>query len=390
MGCGRALINVILVVVLSLVSASYPAAARAAATAEQQCFAATNLCVDEPLLSYWREHGGLAINGYPITAPFEQRLENGTIYTVQYFERVRLEAHPAEYGAPAQILLGQFGRLLYPTDPKMPLAGSAKPRGGATYFAETGHNLAGLFRNYWEQSGGLAQFGYPISEEFTERLEDGKEYTVQYFERARFEHHPENPTPYTVLLGQFGRRIVAALSATLPVPVNNFNSIDALYRNDLGVRARLGSLLAPPGKEPIATLRFERGAMLYRASTRTIYVVAQYPDASQAVGIYQTYADTWQPGQDGGGGSAAPGLFTPKQGFGKVWREHEAVRQALGFATQSDEQTNELVALHFQGGLLIEVRDTIIPGPYGIDGGVFLLYSNDRFEFRPQASYFGV
>jgi hypothetical protein len=32
---------------------------------------------------------------------------------------------------------------------------------------------------------------------------------VQYFERARFEHHPENSAPNDVLLGQFGRRILA-------------------------------------------------------------------------------------------------------------------------------------------------------------------------------------
>jgi len=32
---------------------------------------------------------------------------------------------------------------------------------------------------------------------------------VQYFERARFEYHPENPNPYMILLGQFGRRILA-------------------------------------------------------------------------------------------------------------------------------------------------------------------------------------
>jgi hypothetical protein len=28
---------------------------------------------------------------------------------------------------------------------------------------------------------------------------------VQYFERARFEYHPENPAPHDILLGQLGR-----------------------------------------------------------------------------------------------------------------------------------------------------------------------------------------
>jgi hypothetical protein len=58
---------------------------------------------------------------------------------------------------------------------------------------------------YWQQNGGLAQQGYPISNEFVERSElDGKEYRVQYFERAVFEMHPENKAPYDVLLSQLG------------------------------------------------------------------------------------------------------------------------------------------------------------------------------------------
>jgi hypothetical protein len=51
----------------------------------------------------------------------------------------------------------------------------------------------------------LAQQGYPISNEFTELSElDGKPYTVQYFERAVFEMHSENPEPHNVLLSQLG------------------------------------------------------------------------------------------------------------------------------------------------------------------------------------------
>jgi branched-chain amino acid transport system substrate-binding protein len=66
--------------------------------------------------------------------------------------------------------------------------------------------LGGKFRTYWENHGGLAQQGFPISNEFTEKsLLDGKSYTVQYFERAVFELHPENAgTPYEVLLTQLG------------------------------------------------------------------------------------------------------------------------------------------------------------------------------------------
>jgi hypothetical protein len=58
-----------------------------------------------------------------------------------------------------------------------------------------------------ETYGGLPINGYPIGDERAEVLEDGKAYTVQYFERARMEYHPENDDPHRVLLGQFGRRI---------------------------------------------------------------------------------------------------------------------------------------------------------------------------------------
>ncbi|GEM_PF-4737195 len=81
------------------------------------------------------------------------------------------------------------------------------------FFATTGHTLGGIFKTYWEQHGGLAQFGYPITEEYQEvSLTDGKTYTTQYFERARFEEHPENKgTQYEVLQGLLGREMFRLL-----------------------------------------------------------------------------------------------------------------------------------------------------------------------------------
>ena len=82
------------------------------------------------------------------------------------------------------------------------------PQAGSTYFPETGHNVGPRFGAYWRANGGLAQFGYPLTEPFEQRLEDGKVYTVQYFERVRLELHPEHAAPYQVELGQFGRLIL--------------------------------------------------------------------------------------------------------------------------------------------------------------------------------------
>jgi hypothetical protein len=73
------------------------------------------------------------------------------------------------------------------------------------HFPETGHTIQGRFLEYWEQNGGLAQQGYPISAEMQEVSPiDGKTYTVQYFERAVFELHPEHQPPYDVLLSLLG------------------------------------------------------------------------------------------------------------------------------------------------------------------------------------------
>jgi hypothetical protein len=81
---------------------------------------------------------------------------------------------------------------------------------GVLYFAQTGHTLRGKFLTYWQQYGGLAQFGYPLTEEFFEPSgPNNSPLQVQYFERNRFELHPENQPPYDVLLGTLSREFRA-------------------------------------------------------------------------------------------------------------------------------------------------------------------------------------
>src|SRR5690242_17438513 len=72
-------------------------------------------------------------------------------------------------------------------------------------FPETGKTVSGRFLQYWQDHGGLAQQGLPISEEMGEiSPTDGKTYTVQYFERAEFEYHPEHQPPGDMLLSLLG------------------------------------------------------------------------------------------------------------------------------------------------------------------------------------------
>lgn len=61
------------------------------------------------------------------------------------------------------------------------------------FFAETGHSLRGALLAYWNNRGGVARFGLPLTEELIEaEAGTGRQRIVQYFERARFEHYPEH------------------------------------------------------------------------------------------------------------------------------------------------------------------------------------------------------
>jgi hypothetical protein len=159
---------------------------------------------------YWQAHGGLAQFGYPITEQFVEGSGAITSYMVQYFERNRFELHP-ENQPPNNVLLGLLGRTVTAgREGELPFQRTpAMMNPSAIYFDTTGHNLSGLFHTYWQEHGGLAIYGYPISEQFTEVSKtDGKSYTVQYFERNRFEYHPELPDPYKVSLGLLGVQVL--------------------------------------------------------------------------------------------------------------------------------------------------------------------------------------
>ena len=158
-------------------------------------------------LAYWNAHGGLAVNGLPITdAAATTNLDDGKSYITQWFERARYERHP-ENPPPYKFLLGRLGSSAVEgrTFDRATVTQSSTT---VTYFPTTRHSLSntpGPFKDYWEAHGGLAQFGYPISEQIQEVSADGKSYDVQYFERQRFEYHPEQADPrYKVLLGLLG------------------------------------------------------------------------------------------------------------------------------------------------------------------------------------------
>ena len=225
--------------VLMLMVATLPAGSTSA-QGTSRTFTETGKTVKGKFLTYWDSHGGLAQQGFPISDEMQEVSDtNGKTYTVQYFERAVFEAHP-ENAAPNDVLLSLLGNFLYKQ--KYPSGASGQKvntEAGAQKFTQTGHTVGGKFLAYWNSHGGLAQQGYPISDEFQERSDlNGKTYTVQYFERAVFEMHPENQAPYDVLLSQLGtfRLRAKQVAAKGPITVG-------LMTDDSGSLAIYGPML---------------------------------------------------------------------------------------------------------------------------------------------------
>lgn len=195
-----------------------PAAAQA-----QEYFPETGQQLGGRFLSYWQAHGGLAVFGYPLTT---ERTEEAR--TVQYLERVRFEYVP-ENAPPYDVLLGRIGAEVMEQQGlnwrEMPAGDGAAE--GCLYFEQTNHNICNQlgtqgigFLNYWQSNGlefdgqpghshaeSLALFGLPLTEPYDYAVE-GKTVQVQWFERARFEWHPDNPAGSRVLLGRLGAELL--------------------------------------------------------------------------------------------------------------------------------------------------------------------------------------
>lgn len=69
-------------------------------------------------------------------------------------------------------------------------------------YIATGHTIRGDFLRTYDALGGLHSLGYPITEPL---IQEGR--TVQYFEYARLEDHPDNPDGRVVKLSMLGERL---------------------------------------------------------------------------------------------------------------------------------------------------------------------------------------
>ena len=230
--------RILAIAVMLLFAAAFPEGT--SAQAAPLCFPGVpgiNFCIEGRFREYWLQTGGLPVFGYPISpvVPIVDE-ETGTSYVVQCFERTCFEHHP-EQARPYDVLLLRLGDFMlvldygveWQTQPRDPA-----PVPGCRWFTETSFNVCDAapnlgFQSYWQSHGlefdgqrgtsyaeSLALFGLPLTPAFVALNASGDEVQMQWFERARFEWHPNNPPEHRVLLGLLGTEFLTWASEEAP------------------------------------------------------------------------------------------------------------------------------------------------------------------------------
>ena len=174
------------------------------------------------------------------------------------------------------------------------------------------------------------------------------------------------PTPSPTVVTTATLTLPCTPSSTPPTdcPVPPTGSFLTIWQSDPELQTALG---CPASYHPRVTPAawqvktsyqpFEHGEMIWSDhmgwyAQPVVYVL--YADST-----YQGFNDTFDPAADPIGGSETPpnGLVEPLYGFGKVWRDQPGVREALGWATESETPG----VGHFQmftGGNMVWISQT--------------------------------
>ncbi len=128
--------------------------------------------------------------GYPITEEFTSK--DGK--TVQYFQRARFELR-SDMPEGQRVQLTALGQLTFVSTGPLSVNNTFACR----LYAETGFSVCFAFLEFLDQYGGVAQFGYPIS-----NFEYHENKIVQYFQKARLEWQPWKNEGQRVVVSDLG------------------------------------------------------------------------------------------------------------------------------------------------------------------------------------------
>lgn len=298
-------------------------ATSADAQQQRRCFNETGQCIEGRFREYWEQNGGLPVFGYPVT-PVAQEYNfdlHGSFMT-QWFERGRFELHP-ENPRPYDVLLGRLGADVLR---KMNINWQAEPKGSrqpdCLWFDDTQHPVcdqaAGVgFKTYWQTHGlefdgqrgvsydeSMALFGMPLSEPRIETNSSGDRVLTQWFERGRFEWHPNQPDQYKVLLGLLGnearipfvRHSNPGLPGRLVVIADRFYNVRAdgsqvgpLPVDSTGAGTfvispegrRIATRCSSNGAQGLCIINMDNGAITRINADPTVFVASWSPDGTR-------------------------------------------------------------------------------------------------------------
>ncbi len=251
----------------------------------------------------------------------------------------------------------------------------------AYYDPTFGHNVPGVFWDFMNSRGKVLEngqtvdgpvvdwifsTGYALTEPFwTKAVVAGKEKDVlmQCFERRCYSYTPSNPAAFQVEMGNVGQhyynwRYRAPVLNCSTAPIRGFGK---LWADNPSVKARIGCPYSYSAEQvtKIAVLNFEHGKMVWvNSSAGTSYylpfaktIFAVFDDGSWA-----TVADSWDESQPESANLVAPpGLYEPKRGFGKAWRNETGLklRERLGWAIEKYELGGVGAVQNFWSGLML-------------------------------------
>ncbi|MBI5825362.1 MAG: hypothetical protein HZB18_15140 [Chloroflexi bacterium] len=196
-----------------------------AQTQDSKYFSETGHNVKGDFLKYYNANPNATfLYGYPITEEFTSR--DGK--TVQYFQRARFE-YRGELPEGQRIQLTTLGELTFVSTGPLNVNNTFACR----VYAQTGYSVCFAFLEFFDQYGGLTQFGYPIS-----GFEYHENKIVQYFEKARLEWQPWKNEGQRVVVSDLGRIYFDKLSEDpgLLAPVKPIDNSPQVTTN-LQVRA---------------------------------------------------------------------------------------------------------------------------------------------------------
>jgi|GEM_PF-4241645 len=310
-------------VTMTMLSASMLLAYNHSARADQY-FPRTGANIWGPFETYWKAHGGISQFGMPRTAVYPAAKN----HDAQWFERALFTYNPNNPD-PHKVelqLLGSISAANRKTEaPFQP----TQDNGQGLFFAATSHNLSGKLLDHWQRTGGLQIYGYPISEAFQERSKsDGKMYTVQYFERNRFELHPELAgTPHEVQLGLLGSEMLDAQGG--PAAFSNLGR-PAFYPPPTKASIPPGIIVGSPSQ----------GAFPPRDGT--VPTAPALPATSAQVHFQDDFSSSdlggWQPTADLGTADAKPAQWRASRGMLEQWSDY----------TEADTDTEALLVTEGQ------------------------------------------